>query len=105
MSKHSMFPYGYLWLFDKVTKFQHSKIRKLSQEHKADGWPGSGYATAGKTYETVASRQVGTGRDPVPEIRYLEFPGRSHPGPEIRHALYALEQGSACHENFGPRKN
>ena len=31
-----MFSYGYLWLFDKVTKFQHSKIRKLSQEHKAD---------------------------------------------------------------------
>ena len=40
-----MFPYGYLWLFDKVTKFQHSKIRKLSQEHKADARVGPGLAT------------------------------------------------------------
>ena len=37
----------------------------------------------------------GTGRDPVPEIRSLDFPGRFRPVPEIRHARSLI----TCSEN------
>ena len=39
---------------------------------------------------TGACLIYGTGCRPVPEIRHLDFPGRSRPVPEIRHAYLTV---------------